>query len=110
MTADRIASVKLDGRELTPSQFGFWEDFSGAELKSGPVGIEANRRSVSLSLSLSLSLSHSRIARSLARSLARLLVRQHHLQFTSASGETIETIVDDVLRPTQWLKLQFGKK
>jgi len=39
-----------------------------------------------------------------------LLVRQHHLQFTSASGETIETIVDDVLRPTQWLKLQFGKK
>ena len=38
MAADRIASVKLDGRELTPSQFGFWEDFSGAELESGPVG------------------------------------------------------------------------
>ena len=40
MLAERLESVKLNGRELTPSQFGFWEDHSGAELKSGPFHLE----------------------------------------------------------------------
>ena len=67
MAADLIESVKLDGRELTPSQFGFWEDFSGAELGEGPF----------------------------------------HLQLTSVAGETVEAVVDDILKPTQWLPVQF---
>lgn len=36
MAADLIDSIKLDDKELTPSQFGFWEDFSGQELGEGP--------------------------------------------------------------------------
>ena len=40
MAADLIESIRLDGRSLTPSQFGFWEDFSGAELGDGPFTFE----------------------------------------------------------------------
>ena len=67
MTADLIDSVKLDGRHLTPSQFGFWEDFSGSELGDGP----------------------------------------HTFEFTSVTGETLRTTIEDVMKPTQYLNIQF---
>ncbi len=67
MAADLIDKVTLDGRHLTPSQFGFWEDHSGSELGDGP----------------------------------------HTIELTSVAGEKLRVTVDDVMKPMQYLNIQF---